>query len=115
MRQAPDNSTVPPKPAAPSRSKVRVRTSGRSERFYARLTTQQKAVLQRAATLQHRSLSDFIVSIATQRAEEVIREQEIIALSLENSRFFADLMINPPEPNEALVRAAKQNADLFAD
>ncbi len=74
-------------------------------RLAARINPEQKELLQRAADLQGRSLSDFVIESAQRAAEEVIREHEVITLSARDSRAFAEALLNPPPPNERL-RAA---------
>jgi len=81
------------------------RRSVKRGRLAARITEEQKVLLQRAADLQGRSLSDFVIESAQRVAEAVIREREVITLSTEDSRAFAEAMLNPPAPNERL-RAA---------
>jgi uncharacterized protein (DUF1778 family) len=75
------------------------------ERLEARVSAEQKAVFQRAAELEGRSLSDFLIDSAQRRAEEVIREHEVIRLSVQDSLLFAEAVLNPPTPSERL-RAA---------
>lgn len=89
---------------APSRRK---RPTARSTRLETRVTPETKALLQRAAAIRGRSLSDFVVSSAQEAAERAIREHDVITLSVRDSHRFAELMLNPPEPNEQL-RAALQ-------
>lgn len=64
------------------------------------------AVVKRAAELQGRSVSDFIVAAAQEAANKTIEETQIIRLSLEDQRAFADAIMNPAPPNAALLRAA---------
>jgi hypothetical protein len=40
---------------------------------------------------------------------------EIIALSAEDQRLFVEMLLNPPEPSEALLRAAQKHRELFGD
>ena len=74
-------------------------------RLAARITEEQKVLLQRAADLQGRSLSDFVIESAQRAAESVIREHEIITLGTEDSQTFAKALLNPPAPNERLREA----------
>ncbi|KYC39452.1 hypothetical protein WA1_32550 [Scytonema hofmannii PCC 7110] len=77
------------------------------ERLEARLTREQKELLQRAADLEGRSLTDFVVSHAQIAALQTIEEYTIIKLSREDSKAFIDALLNPPElhPDEPLARA----------
>lgn len=79
----------------------------KQQRIEARVTPEQKALIQRAADLTGRSLTDFIVSSAQAAAEEAIREHNVIYLSAEDSRVFAEAVLNPGEPNEHLRAAAR--------
>jgi len=85
----------------------------RSSRLEARLSADALAVIKRAAELQGRSLSDFVVAAAQEMAQRTIEETSVIRLSLEDQRRFIDLLINPPEPNPALQRAAQAHAELI--
>jgi uncharacterized protein (DUF1778 family) len=78
------------------------------ERLEARITADQKALLQRAAALQGSSLSDFVINGALQAAEEVIRSHTLITLSADESRAFVDALLNPLPPNDALRAAVEQ-------
>ena len=85
----------------------------RSSRFEARLSPDVLAVIKRAAELQGRSVSDFVVAAAQEIAQRTIEDTSVIRLSLEDQRRFVDLLINPPEPSSALQRASKAHAELI--
>jgi uncharacterized protein (DUF1778 family) len=76
-------------------------------RLEARLPKAVYATLKRAAELEGRTLSDFVVSAAQEAAHRVIENTTIIRLSVADQIAFAEALINPPEPNEALKRALK--------
>ncbi len=80
-------------------------TETRKERFDARITPAQKALFQQAAQMEGRSVTDFVISSAEERAERVMREAQTIALSPEDSRRFVAALLEPSEPNDYL-RAA---------
>jgi len=79
--------------------------TARSERVHARVTPPVKALLQQAADLSGRSLSDFLVSSAQEVAEKTIREHRIITLTTEDSLVFAQAILDPAPPNEKLSAA----------
>ena len=64
------------------------------------------SVMKRAAEIQGRSVSDFVVSAAQEAAQRTIEETAIIRLSIEDQLALAEAILNPPEPNEALRKAA---------
>jgi uncharacterized protein (DUF1778 family) len=82
--------------------------STRTARIEARISPDALAVVRRAAEIQGRSLSDFVVAAAQEAAHRTIEETEIIRLSVEDQRLLAEALLNPPEPAPALVRAAER-------
>ena len=74
----------------------------KQERLQARLSTERKARLQRAAELEGKTLSDFVIDSADRHASEVIREHQIIQLSERDSRVFVEALLNPPEPSDRM-------------
>jgi uncharacterized protein (DUF1778 family) len=80
----------------------------KGERLEARLTSEQKELLQRAAQLEGTTLTDFVVRSAQEQARRVIQEHTLIKLSLEDSQAFARALLNPSEPNARMMAAAKE-------
>lgn len=81
------------------------RRETKRERLEARTTPEIKSLLQHAADLEGRSLSDFVVDSARRVAENVIREHEVIQLSARDSLIFAEAILHPPAPNDQLRTA----------
>jgi uncharacterized protein (DUF1778 family) len=77
-------------------------------RLEARITAEQKDLIERAAAYQGRTVSDFVVDTLQDAAKAVIHEYEVLRLNGSQSRAFVERLLEPPEPNEALERAAKQ-------
>jgi uncharacterized protein (DUF1778 family) len=90
-------------------SQITVRTS----RIEARIAPEALVIVKRAAELQGRSVSDFVVAAAHEAANRAIAEQHIIKLSVQDQLRFADAMINPAAPTSGLVRAAKNYKTLI--
>ena len=89
-------------------------TTARSARIEARLPPEALSVIRRAAELQGRSVSDFVVAAAQEAANRAIDDAQIIRLSVDDQRAFAEALLDPPEPTEALRRAAKRHRALIA-
>jgi len=70
-------------------------------------------IVRRAAEIQGRSISDFVVAAALEAASRTIEEAQIIRLSLEDQRAFAEAILNPPPPSAALLRAAEAHRALI--
>ncbi len=101
---------------ASTTEKRRDKGAARTLRVEIRINPDTKALLQRAAAISSRSLSDFVVTGAQQEAERTIREHDVISLSIRDSQRFADLVQNPPEPNDYLRAAMERHrSDVQSD
>ena len=90
-------------------------TETKIERLQARLTPDQKALIQQAAELEGRSLTDFVVSAAATTAKKVIEDTNILRLSMSDQQAFAEALSNPPKATGALERAFKRHKARFSD
>ena len=70
-------------------------------------------MLKRAAELEGRSLTDFVVAAASAAARKTIAETELLILSAEDQRAFAEALINPPPLSDALKRAMQHHTRLI--
>jgi len=88
---------------------VRKRKSPKSKayRFDARLNEEQKVLLQRAADLQGRTMTDFVLHSAEAAAERTIEERAMLILSARETEAFVDAILNPREPGSVLRAAAR--------
>lgn len=83
--------------------------STRTMRLEARISPDGLAAVKRAAEIQGRSVSDFVVAAAQEAAQRTIQDAHIIKLSLEDQRIFAEAILNPPKPTPALKRAMERH------
>jgi uncharacterized protein (DUF1778 family) len=83
-------------------------------RLEARLPTDIHAMLKRAADLEGRSLTDFVVSAAYEAAKRSIEQAQVLRLSLADQLAFANALVDPPKPNAALKRAFARQRQLIA-
>ena len=82
-------------------------------RLEARLPHDVMARLKRAAEIQGRTLTDFVVAAANEAACRAIEEAEIVRLSIEGQRQIAASILHPPAPTPALKRAARRYREMF--
>ena len=88
--------------------------STRSERIEARIAPEVLATVRRAAEMQGRSLSEFVVQAAEQAAQRTIEDLQVVRLSTEDQiRFVESLLNEATEPAPAMRRAAEHHANLF--
>jgi uncharacterized protein (DUF1778 family) len=88
--------------------------ASRTARIEARIAPDALLVVKRAAELQGRSISDFVVAAAQEVATRTIDEAQLIRLSIEDQRRFVDLLAKPPALAPALKRAKKAHRRLIA-
>jgi uncharacterized protein (DUF1778 family) len=87
----------------------------RSARIEARIAPEALAVVKRAAELQGRSISDFVVAAAQEAAHKTIDENHHIRLSIEDQKRFVDLLLNPPPLTPAMKRAKAAHSRLIRE
>lgn len=88
-------------------------TATATARLEARISTDLHAMLKRAAELQGRTLTDFVVSAVQDAAQRAIERAEIVRLSLADQQCFAQALLSPPGPSAALKRAVVRHDKLL--
>lgn len=91
------------------------RETVRTARIEARFAPDTLTIVKRAAELQGRSVSDFVVAAARDAAERTIEKTDIIRLSVAGQRAFAEAMLNPPDRSAGIEKAAAVHRRLFRD
>jgi uncharacterized protein (DUF1778 family) len=76
-------------------------------RFDARLNEEQKLLIQRAADLEGRTMTDFVLHSAEAAAERTIEKRAMLILTARETEAFADAILNPRGPGPILRRAAR--------
>lgn len=89
-------------------------TKARDERLEARVSRDQKELFQRAAELQGRTLTDFVIASVHDAAIRVVEETRTIRLSAADSQVFAEALLNPRQPNARLKAAAQRYLKLIS-
>ena len=84
-------------------------TANRVERLGFRLDEESKDLIERAAHLSRRKLSDFCVTALIDTARRTIAEHETMVLSDRDRATFFDALVNPPKPGKRLVRALSEH------
>ena len=89
--------------------------TNRTARLEARIAPEVLEILKRAAELEGRSVSDFVVAAAQEAARRTIEDTHMIRLSVQDQRAFVDAILNPPAPNDAMRHAAAAHRSLVQD
>jgi uncharacterized protein (DUF1778 family) len=87
----------------------------KTTRFEMRMTPYIRKVVKRAAEIQGRSMSDFIVAAAEEAAQKAIRNAHIIELTIDEQRAFAHALLDPPKLGSAWKRARESHRRLISE
>lgn len=82
-------------------------------RLEARISTELHVMLKRAAEIQGRTMTDFVVSAVQEAAQHAIEQAGVIRLSLADQECFALALLSPPKPTPALKRAFARRKKLL--
>ena len=85
--------------------------TSRSERLEAPVSKAQKSFFLRAASLQGRSLTDFLITSVQEAAERALRAHDVLTLSERDRKDFVAALLQPAAPGKALRQAAKRYKD----
>ncbi len=84
----------------------------KTERVVSRVSPGVKALLEQAASWAgFSSINQFMVQSAIREAERIVRQEQVIRLSLRDTQAFLHALEHPPKPNAALLKAAKRYKD----
>jgi uncharacterized protein (DUF1778 family) len=79
------------------------------ERLGFRLDEQTKDLIERAAHLECRKVTEFCVAVLADAARRTIAEHETLMLSERDREVFFDTLMSPPQANERLIRALAEH------
>jgi len=86
-----------------------------SARLEARISRDLHGAVKRAAELQGRTVTDFVVDALQSAASKAITQADHVRMSIADQEAFANALITPAKPNAALKRAfSKANKLLVA-
>lgn len=84
-----------------------------SKRLEARISPDLHAMLKQAAALEGRTVTDFVIDAVQTAASDAIERTQVLRLSTADQQAFANALISPPPPNEALKRAFEKRKTLL--
>ena len=87
---------------------------GSAEPLGFRMDEETKKLIERAAHLERRKLTDFCVTALADAARRTIAAHETLMLSERDRRAFFAALINPPEPSKRLIRALAEHKRRIA-
>ena len=84
----------------------------RAQRLEARMTAEQKALIERAAALQGRTVTDFVLTSVQEAARRAIEAHQQLELSVRDSEAFVDALLNPRPVNDRLRDTVRRYRDV---
>lgn len=75
-----------------------------------RVREDTRALIDKAASIQGRSRTDFMIEASRRAAEEAILDQQVIMVSRESYDHFLAVLDRPPESNEKLRKLLRTKA-----
>ena len=81
------------------------RRRARGARLGFRVDAQTKKLVERAAALERRSLTDFCLTALAQATEATIQRHQNLTLSDRDREIFFEALVHPPRPNARLKQA----------
>jgi uncharacterized protein (DUF1778 family) len=83
-------------------------------RLEARISTDLHALLKRAAEIQGRTMTDFVVAAVQEAAQRAIEQADVMRLTMADQACFAQALLTPPPAAPALKRAFARRRKLLA-
>lgn len=89
-------------------------TVSEKTRFDTKLTKVQKELFEQAAQLGgYRTLTDFVISTAQEKAKSIVEQHQILLASKKDKEVFFDAIMNPPTPGKRLLHAAERYRQAY--
>ena len=93
---------------APGRERADESAAEEEARISFRVDHSTMSLIERAASYSGETVAAYAISALIRDAQMVVHEHENMLLSDRDRDLFLSLLDNPPEPNEALRRAARE-------
>jgi uncharacterized protein (DUF1778 family) len=86
----------------------------RGARLGFRVDAKTKTLVERAARVERRNLTDFCLTALTDAARKTLERHESLSLSAADRAAFFDALVRPPKPNARLRRALRNERARIA-
>lgn len=82
-------------------------------RLEARIPQDLHTLLRRAAEMEGRTITDFVIQAVQQAAQTTVERASVIRLSLADQEIFANAILNPPPLAPAMTKAFERRRKLL--
>jgi uncharacterized protein (DUF1778 family) len=83
------------------------------DRICARVPHDVYELLSEAANSIGATINQFLVQSAVEKAHTIVERERVITLSAKAAKTVFDLLDNPPEPNEQLIKAMQRREEIL--
>jgi uncharacterized protein (DUF1778 family) len=87
------------------------RPRSRAQRLETRVTLEQKSLIERAAALQGRTVTDFVLTSVQDAARRAIQEYQQLEFTMRDSEAFVEALLRPKPVNERLRETVRRYRD----
>jgi len=84
----------------------------RAQRLETRVTAEQKTLIEHAAALQGRTVTDFVLTSVQDAARRAIAEHKQFELSVRDSQAFVEALLNPKPVNDRLRETVRRYREV---
>jgi uncharacterized protein (DUF1778 family) len=84
----------------------KAKRTGKDTRFFARVSSGDKRLLEKAAAVTGQSVGAFVIAQAREAAMHLVDEHKVIRLNKEESRRLVKALLAPPRPPTAAMKRA---------
>jgi uncharacterized protein (DUF1778 family) len=88
-----------------------VEQRARGARLGFRVDAKTKSLVDRAARLERRNVTDYCLTALTEAARRTLAEHASLVLSEADRAAFFDALVHPPRPNARLARAVRKERE----
>lgn len=82
--------------------------AGEGSRLQMRISPKRRDIIERAAVLTGRTMTEFVLDSAERAAARAIEDVQILRLTRQDSDFFVGAFLNPPKAGRNLLKAAER-------
>lgn len=86
----------------------KAKPTGKDTRFFARVSSGDKRLIEKAAAVTGQSVGAFVIAQAREAATRLVEERNVIRLNKEESRRLVRALLNPKPPSKAFLKAMKE-------
>jgi uncharacterized protein (DUF1778 family) len=86
----------------------------KNARLEARVTLEQKQLMERAASLRGQNLTEFMISVLADAAIQTIKDRESIELTQRDRLVFVEALLNPAPASERSIADTQWYAQMMS-